>query len=146
MSKSIKEQILDELHKLKNQLEKFCYLNAIQPNDNMMGQYKTIDYMLEFIEPLVDPVPVLKGDSKPIVAKTILSPRIKAFDPDDQPLGELNEYELNDLRIQIKTNKAEGYYVLSGAENSKIYIDTNGKFDGYPVELELFENQLDKLL
>jgi hypothetical protein len=42
-------------------------------------------------------------------------------------IGNVNEYEFNDIRIQIKEQKATGYYAFFNGE--KYYIDTDGKLD-----------------
>ena len=54
----------------------------------------------------------------------------EAFDPEGKSLGFLNLFEFNDLRIQIRANKAEGYYMQF--EGQQITIDANGECSDYP--------------
>ena len=47
-----------------------------------------------------------------IEIKKISPQTVEAFDPDDKSLGFLNLYEFQDLRIQVKQKKLEGYYLM----------------------------------
>ena len=48
-------------------------------------------------------------------------------------MGEANEYELLDLRIQIKEAKVWGYYIIFNGQ--KIRIDRKGELEDYPIGL-----------
>lgn len=50
---------------------------------------------------------------------------VEVFTPADRSLGFVNEYEFNDLRIQIAENKLSGYYVMF--EDQKLMIEPDGK-------------------
>ncbi len=74
--------------------------------------------------------------------------KVEHFNPDNVSLGYLNEYESNDLRIQVAKNKLDGYYLLFN--NEKVNIQSNGKIENWPFGLydtierqlaELFKNQ-----
>jgi hypothetical protein len=52
---------------------------------------------------------------------------VSVYDPDDQLLGLLNEYEFNDLRAQIAEQEVEGYKVFF--EDEIIEIDKNGRYN-----------------
>ena len=43
---------------------------------------------------------------------------------------DLNEHELNDIRIQIKEGKLEGFFVMFGGE--KITINSMGQLSNWP--------------
>jgi hypothetical protein len=58
-------------------------------------------------------------------------------------IGEANEYEFNDLRIQIMNNKVEGYYVLKG--DVRYYINNEGRLADWAF-FGLYEDQLRQLL
>lgn len=69
----------------------------------------------------------------------------RAYDPNGKYLGKLNEYEFNDLRIQIRTERAEGYYMRFNGE--KIVINSQGKCRNWPHGFyDLQEEQLSKLM
>jgi hypothetical protein len=54
-------------------------------------------------------------------------------------------FELNDIRIQIKNEKASGWYVMFNG--SKIRIHENGKLESWPAGFfELIDIQLDQLV
>jgi hypothetical protein len=56
--------------------------------------------------------------------------RAKFYSPEGKFIGRLNEYEMNDLRCQIKRNQTEGYYCLF--EDRKIHFDKNGRSNHWP--------------
>ncbi len=70
---------------------------------------------------------------------------VEIFDPSDNSLGFVNEYEFNDFRIQIKEYEAEGYYAMFNGH--RINIDKDGGIndwiDGF---FDLFQIQLSKIL
>lgn len=69
---------------------------------------------------------------------------VEVFNSDDKSLGFVNEYEFNDLRIQIAENNLEGYYVMFN--DIKHPIDQNGRIEDWSQGLfDLFEIQLSKL-
>lgn len=56
-------------------------------------------------------------------------------------IANVNEEELNDIRIQIKEQKATGYYCFFNGE--KIYINSVGKFEKWPKGFfDLLDQQL----
>lgn len=55
----------------------------------------------------------------------------EAFDPQDNSLGFLNEYEFNDLRIQIRKAEAEGYY-MKREDGEICVINSKGKLANWP--------------
>jgi len=63
-----------------------------------------------------------------VVLKMIKMPTVDLYSPDSEFLGTINEYEFYDVRVQIKKQKLDGYYVVFQEE--KVKIDKNGKF--YP--------------
>jgi len=67
------------------------------------------------------------------------------FTPEGKSLGFLNEYEFNDLRVQIKNESAEGYYAMYN--ETKILIDKDARiglwFEGF---YDTIEKQLSQLL
>ena len=79
-----------------------------------------------------------------IKINNITPPTAEAFSPDDTSLGFLNEYEFNDLRIQIVKQKVEGYYMIFN--NQKIIINTDGRANNWPAGFfDISENQLAEL-
>ena len=58
---------------------------------------------------------------------------VEHFDPDENSLGFLNEYENLDLRCQIAENKADGYYLIFNGEKYPIQLD--GKILNWPYDL-----------
>jgi hypothetical protein len=51
------------------------------------------------------------------------------YGPDDEFLGEANEYEFHDLRVQIKEKKLEGYYCKFDIDGEEYIfnIDKDGR-------------------
>lgn len=63
-----------------------------------------------------------------IVIKQMCPPVTSLFNPNDEFIGFIhNEYELNDVRLQIQKHKLDGYYVLFN--DIKIWIDEDGGID-----------------
>jgi predicted ATPase len=80
-----------------------------------------------------------------IIVNKIDPPTVELFDPEGYSMGFVNEYEFNDIRIQIKNTKAEGYHCVFKGELIK--IDKNGKVDNWPSGFfDLIESQLIKLI
>ena len=87
-------------------------------------------------------------NSKPstmIQINKITPPTVDVYGSGDAFLGTLNEYELLDFRVQIKENRATGYYLIHNGE--KIRIDQNGKPESWPDGLlDTMPNLLVKLI
>lgn len=66
-----------------------------------------------------------------IEVKKIEIPKCDLYSPDDIHLGELNEYEFLDARVQIKEKQLKGYYAIFNSK--KIRIDRNGTLEEYPI-------------
>jgi hypothetical protein len=58
----------------------------------------------------------------------------------------VNEYEFNDIRIQIKKEQAEGFYVL--LNDIQYFIDKDGRIIDWPKEglFNTINDQLEELL
>jgi hypothetical protein len=50
---------------------------------------------------------------------------VEVFDPQNNSLGFLNEYEFLDLRAQIAEQRVEGYYYMFNED--QIFIDKDGR-------------------
>lgn len=73
------------------------------------------------------------------------------YDQNNTFLGLIkNEYQLNDIRIQIKKQQLEGYYLIFIDEKSfkhKLLIDKSGRICAWPKGFfDLTQNQLFELL
>jgi hypothetical protein len=69
---------------------------------------------------------------------------VEAFTPTNRSMGLVNEYEFNDLRVQIATHKLEGYYIKYNEK--KHYIGKDGRLPFWSSGLfDLFEIQLSNL-
>jgi predicted ATPase len=80
-----------------------------------------------------------------IEVKKIKPFKCRAYSPEGIYLGMLNDFEFNDLRIQIAKEKAIGYYMIFNKR--KICITQNGRCDGWPNGFyDTFENQLSELI
>lgn len=63
----------------------------------------------------------------------------------DGLFGIVNEYEFNDIRIQIKETKETGWFAVF--EEIVIVINTDGRCDVWPDGFfDTFDKQLDKLV
>lgn len=71
---------------------------------------------------------------------------VMVFKPNDELLGSVNQYELNDLCIQIKANKIKGYYIAFNGH--RLDIDEHGRIITLGVIgfFDLFEEQLSKIM
>jgi hypothetical protein len=70
---------------------------------------------------------------------------VELFNPQNESMGFINEFEFNDIRIQIKKQCVEGYYCLF--QGIKCEIDRNGKVKKWPDGFfDLHEKQLMELL
>jgi len=79
-----------------------------------------------------------------IKKREIIPQTVEIFDPENKSLGMFNEYEFNDLRIQIKKENIEGYYVKFNEH--KINICPNGKVEKWPSGFfDLQERQFSEL-
>jgi hypothetical protein len=80
-----------------------------------------------------------------IQVNKIIPQTAELFNPQGESMGFLNEYEFNDIRIQIKKEKAEGYYLIFNDE--ACVINKDGRLDYWPDGFfDLFDKQLNKLL
>lgn len=52
------------------------------------------------------------------------------YSPDNIKLGDVNQDELLDFRVQIATNKIGGYYILH-TNNEKTTFDSDGEVDNW---------------
>lgn len=68
-----------------------------------------------------------------IQIKNITPPTVEVYNPENGLLITMNEYELLDLRVQIKKEKAQGYYIKFNGEI--ILINRNGDLSEYPEGL-----------
>lgn len=73
------------------------------------------------------------------------------YNPDGELLFTINSnLKLNDVRIQIKEQKLEGYYLKYKKDEGDLYkisINPNGQLSSWPEGFyDLFDKQLDKLL
>lgn len=57
----------------------------------------------------------------------IIPQRVCLFNPDNKLMGLVNEFEFNDIRIQIKENKISGYYITYKKE--KLFITDKGQLN-----------------
>ena len=65
-----------------------------------------------------------------VIVNRITPQTVELFDPQDNSLGFVNEYELGDVKIQIAKYKLSGYYVKF--EERKLRIDIQGTLEDYP--------------
>ena len=65
-----------------------------------------------------------------VIVNRITPQTVELFDPQDNSLGFVNEYELGDVRIQIAKYKLSGYYVKF--EGRRLRIDHFGTLEDYP--------------
>lgn len=81
--------------------------------------------------------------------KKIVPQTVECFLAFDISVGELNEYEFNQFRIEIANNEIGGCYCLFN--NKKVFIETNGKIKNWEQGLfdtieqqfaELFKTQI----
>ena len=70
---------------------------------------------------------------------------MEAFDPDGNSLGFINDFEFNDLRIQIMKEKVDGYHMMFNNERIDLTSDGGVNYwcEGF---FDKFENQLSDLL
>ncbi len=79
-----------------------------------------------------------------VALKKITPQTVKVFNAENY-VGTATEYELNDLRIQIKDNKAEGWSVRFN--DMTIPIHSNGRLADWPEGMmDMGSIQLDQLL
>ncbi len=70
---------------------------------------------------------------------------VELYSPDGTLMGLINEYEFNDIRVQIKNEQAEGYYCMF--EGRRFNIDKNGRSnDWWEGFFSTIEYQLMNLL
>lgn len=76
----------------------------------------------------------------------IKEPECSLYDPEGNCLGVINtSVILNDVRLQIKRQNLEGYYVLF--ENHRIDIHGNGRLSYWPVGFyDIWQDQMFELI
>ena len=80
-----------------------------------------------------------------IVINRIKPQKVRLYDPENQYMGMVNEYELNDILIQIKQNHIGGYYVKFNRQ--KIEIRHDGRIQRPPIGFfDLMDNQMEKIM
>ena len=80
-----------------------------------------------------------------IQIKEVKMPTVKLYSPDKKFLGEITEYQLLDIRVQIKKEKVFGYYIEFN--NRNIRLDKYGELEEYPDGLlDTFSNYMLQLL
>lgn len=79
----------------------------------------------------------------PITLNKIEVPSAEIF-YNDESIGVLNEYELNDLRIQIKNKGLKGFFIMHN-DGHKEPINEQGRISLWPEQFDLMLNQLCKL-
>lgn len=63
-----------------------------------------------------------------------IKPQVVAlYDPEDNYLGDVNEYEFNDFRLRLVQNELTGYYIKF--QQSKYEIDKYGTLNPWPKDL-----------
>lgn len=71
-----------------------------------------------------------------LVVKRIVSPVVELHHWDKGFIAQVNEYELLDVRVQIKEKGLKGYYVIYVSQGDSnvhhICIDKNGEMEYYP--------------
>ena len=60
-------------------------------------------------------------------------PIVDVYNPNDELIGTVNEYELLDIRVQIKKAQVFGYYLIF--KGIKVRVDKNGELEKYPKGL-----------
>lgn len=55
---------------------------------------------------------------------------VDVYKPNGEHFSKVNEHELYDIRLQIKNQELEGYYIVF--ENVRIYINIKGQLDHWP--------------
>jgi hypothetical protein len=87
----------------------------------------------------------MNNQDQKIVINKIEPQTVELYTPDNISLGFVNEYEFNDIRIQIKQKQVDGYYCMFNGH--RFNIDKNGRSKDWVVGFfDLFDNQLDKLI
>jgi hypothetical protein len=80
-----------------------------------------------------------------IKVNKITPPTVEVFDPEDNSLGQLNEYEFYDLRLQILKNRVQGYYVMFNGERSN--INSFGRLDNWHKDMfNIIESYCEELI
>ena len=102
-------------------------------------------------EPKVSTHPMFFGDKNeedifhPVVINKIEEPTVSLFTPNGVLVGEItSDLQLNDVRLQIKRQNLEGYYIEY--EEEKILISSSGRLKGRKGLYDLMDKQLEELL
>lgn len=80
----------------------------------------------------------------------ITPPEIDCYDPNNNYMGHLNEYEFTELRCKIKERSLDGYYCYFKPnrliEGKKIFIKSDGDLEYWPEGLfDQLSKSLEKL-
>lgn len=69
-----------------------------------------------------------------IVYKEIPTQKVEVYSPDGVFFALVNEYELYDIRLQIKNQEVEGYYILFPVDGvmNRIDINIKGQLSDWP--------------
>lgn len=80
-----------------------------------------------------------------IYVRRIRSERCDLYSPKEEIIGSIfNEYELNDVRIQVAKKQVEGYYIMW--KEHKIPIEKDGRIENWPEGFyDMIEKQLVEL-
>lgn len=80
-----------------------------------------------------------------VTVNNIQEQTAELFTPEGVSLGIINVWQFNDVRIQLKEQKLNGYYCMFYDE--KCNLDSDGRCDNWPDGFfDLTENQLIQLL
>lgn len=80
-----------------------------------------------------------------VTVNNIRTPQVELFNPDGESMGFVNEYQLNDVRIQIINARAPGFHVVFNNERIDI-SGVNGDLAKWPKGMfSLMQEQFIKL-
>jgi hypothetical protein len=75
-----------------------------------------------------------------IVFNKVQLPEFTVYSPDGKLFAICNEYEILDIRVQIATQRLDGWYFTCEFEGELyiINIDQNGRSNNYPEEIKSY--------
>ena len=76
--------------------------------------------------------------------KRIIPQTVEFYSVNDGFICDINEYEFNNIKIELKKNNEEGYFCKFNGE--KVFFSKNGTFHKPKGMFDLFDDQLDILL
>ncbi len=80
-----------------------------------------------------------------IEVRNVEMPTHELFTPSGESMGFINELQFMDIRVQIRTEKIDGYHVAFG--DQLVFIDKNGRLRDWPENFfDAYERCLDALL